>query len=214
MREMEVTAIKRSKVGKSDSKQLRKAGKIPAVVYGLEEDSLSVALDRVELEKLFRESKSKNTIFTLNFDDNTTEHVITYHIDRDPLSLKMTHVDFLRVDDNAEIKVIVPLEFVGIAPGTKAGGVLIKKRDNLEIKCVAKKIPHHITINVSELGLGDFIRVSDIDTKGEFKILTLGDDTVALVETPKNIEEEVAAAAAPADSKTASTPASKETKKG
>ncbi len=193
---MELTAKKRSKTGKSENKRLRKEGQIPSVIYGLDKESTAISLTRTELEKLYRDSKSKNTIFTMMFDDKTTEHVITYRIDRDALSLKITHVDFLRVDDNAEIKVTIPIVYEGIAPGTKMGGVLVKKMDKLDIKCIAKRIPHHITIELGSLGLGQSIRIKDIQTGDKFKILSQSENTVVFIDSPRNTEDDLDEASA------------------
>ena len=183
MEKATLKAQKRNEIKKNSIKPLRKNGLIPSVIYGDKKDSLTVTVDSVEFEKALRTEFGKNTILKLEIDDNgktIIEQVVTYNVQRNVLTQQITHIDFLRVVAGNEIKITVPLTFDGVAPGTKRGGVLIKKLNRIQIKTLPKNIPSSVSVDLSSLNVGEFINVSQLDVK-DFTILTTPTDSVVRI---------------------------------
>lgn len=181
---MKLTLKKRAADGKSKVKMLRKEGFIPGVVYGLNEDPVSVVTTPREIIDLFKNPMKQNVIFEADI-EGKKESLITYKIDKDPITRQILHMDFLRVEKDKKIKVNVPLELTGSAPGQKRGGFLVVKTSTLRIFSVPVNIPTKIVIDLSELQIGDFIKVKDIDTKGHYDLITNLDDTIVRVAAPR-----------------------------
>ena len=185
----------RDELRKNKVKKLRAEGLIPGVIYGNGKENTNIAVNAVAFEKALRTDYLKNTVLKLNIQngkESSDDMVITYTIQRDVITNFITHIDFLRVDKNTKIKLNIPLKFTGVAPGTKKGGVLIKKMEYLEIAVLPENIPAFITIDMSALETGDFISVSDIDANG-FTVLSNPENSIVRVASPRvEVEEEPA----------------------
>lgn len=178
----------RNETKKNKVKKLRSEGLIPAVVYGLNKDSISLTLNRSEVLKAYKNDFGTNTIIELNITDgnNTSkETVLTYGLEVDAITNSIKHIDFIRLDDNVKVKTTIPIELTGSAPGLKRGGVLVKKTDVLKVKCLPKNILKTIQVDLSEQQVGDFIRVKDIQVDN-IEILTSPDDTIVRIAAPRN----------------------------
>jgi large subunit ribosomal protein L25 len=164
MKTFELKVEKRSTKGKNDARRSRSAGKIPAVVYGAGKPTVSVSVDRVALSDVFREGASENTVFLLKLEGtDQSRHAMIKELQRDPATRKAQHVDFVRVLMDAKIRVKVGLEAVGIAVGVKTeGGILEIIQREVELECLPGAIPEKIPVDVSELKIGDLIRLSDV----------------------------------------------------
>lgn len=182
---------KRSVTNKNKVKQFRHSGRIPAVIYGSQQESVAVTVSESEYYKLLKNKFGKNTVISLSISDGeqtTTEQVISYSVDIDPLSRKITHVDFLRVEEGKPVKVNIPLSFNGVAPGTKVGGTLIKKLDTLTIKSDPANIPLKLDVDLSTLDVGSFLTASDI-CGDEFELVTFSKNIVVRIEAPRKKED-------------------------
>ncbi len=169
---------------------LRSAGKLPAVIYGPKEESTPLTLDRVEFEKLFKQT-GESSVIVLNGLD-TPKEVLVHDVAFDALRGGMTHVDFYAIEAGKEITMNIPLEFIGEAPAIKLGGTLTKVLHEIEITCMPKDIPQHIDVDVSVLD--DFekqIHVKDLVIPKGVTLETSLEDVVALVQA---VQEEVEAA--------------------
>ena len=164
MKTFELTVEKRSHKGKNEARRSRAAGKIPAVVYGAGKPTVSVAVDRVALSNVFREGAGENTIFLLKLEGtDQSRHAMIKELQRDPATRKAQHVDFVRVLMDTKIRVRVTLEAVGTAVGVKTeGGILEIITREVEIECLPGAIPEKIPVDVSELKIGDLVRLSDV----------------------------------------------------
>ena len=164
MKTFELSVEKRSTKGKNEARRSRAGGKIPAVVYGAGKPTVAVSVDRVALSDVFREGASENTIFLLKLEGtDQSRHAMIKELQRDPATRKAQHVDFVRVLMDTKIKVKVTLEAVGIAVGVKTeGGILEIIQREVEIECLPGAIPEKIPVDVSELKIGDLIRLSDV----------------------------------------------------
>jgi large subunit ribosomal protein L25 len=182
----------RTKHGSHYADRLRKQGKIPAVLYGHKEATVSLAVNRDELAKAIRKGARVLDLKT----DGETQKALVNEIQWDHLGLELVHVDFKRVDIHERIHVTVPIEIRGIAPGVTAGGVLDQPIHALHIECLALAIPQSIRVNIGELQIDGVIHVSDLHLPEGVKALDDPDAVVVHVKQP--VVEAEAAPAAPA----------------
>jgi large subunit ribosomal protein L25 len=183
---------KREKTGKQ-LEALRKEGKLPAVVYGPKQEATVISLDKGAFEKMLRESGESTVINLVGLGDEV--EVLVHDVAFNPAKGGVIHVDFYAIEKGKEIKVHVPLEFVGEAPATKVGGSLTKILHEIEVTCKPTALPKHIVVDVSSLD--DFekqIQIKDLEIPKGVKVEHDGDEVVALVqEVQEEPESEVAA---------------------
>src|SRR6266567_2186979 len=147
----ELEISRREIMGKA-TKRLRKAGIIPANIFGHQEPSLAVQVDAVTFERLRRSHGARNIISLRMPDSESVQTALIRHVQHNPRTGKITHVDFFRVSMSERINVRVPLRFVGEAPAVlNANGVLLHLMDSIELECVASDIPEYIEVNISGL---------------------------------------------------------------
>jgi len=192
----------REELGKNKVKKLRSEGLIPAIVYGDGNTSIPVSVEAKALAKVYKNELKFNTpikIVISGGDKPIEENVISYNFEVDALSQKVTHIDFLKLTEGVPIKTTTPIALEGIAPGTKAGGVLIQKLKEITLKCLPKNIPSKILVDISQLQIGDDIKVSDInEAYPDFEFLISHANAIVRIEAPrvKGVDEEIAEAAA------------------
>jgi large subunit ribosomal protein L25 len=197
MKTVELEVAKRSSVGKGAARQARAAGKIPAVVYGAGKPNVPISVDEKALADVFRKGAGENAIFLLKLaGSDQSRHAMIRELQRDPLSRKPQHVDFLRVLMDVRIRVYVPIEVVGTARGVKTeGGILDLVTREIEIESLPGNIPAHLPVDVSELGIGDAVRVGDIPVPEGVSIVDNPDKVLVHVAHPTREEEPAAAVA-------------------
>lgn len=189
---------------KNAARRIRVDGKIPAVVYGAGQDSLSVAVDPRQVTRILNSETGHNTIFDLTLDGSKTKAMIV-DWQYEPIKGKLLHIDVKRIAMDKKLAVMVPVELVGEPAGVKQqGGILEQMLREVEIECLPGDIPSHIDVDVSELVFGKVLRVVDLPHGDKFKFLTDENQPVAHVTTVKEevvaTPEAVAAeAAAPAE---------------
>ena len=190
---MELTVEKRDIT--TNSNTLRRAGKIPAIVYGRSEASTPITLDRKIFEKLYREA-GESTVITLKglgAPKDALIHEVAVH----PVSGAAMHADFYAIQKGQTVTVSVPLEFEGVSPAVKdLGGTLVKVMHELEIECEPKDLPQYIVVDISKLKtLDDKIEVKDLKLPASAKLSIDPEEAVALV----SVTEEETDDAAPMD---------------
>lgn len=159
----DVVVYPRTGTGKEATGRLRREGLTPAVVYGLKEDPVAVATYPKAVSKVLRSEKGSNTVLNLSLDGtDETRHVMIKTVDRDPLTDRLTHIDFIRIDMEKPVRTVIPVEVTGVPKGVKLGGVLTHARHEVEVDCLPQHIPGVIRADVSDLGLDDALRVSDL----------------------------------------------------
>lgn len=187
-------AEKRAERGKQLEK-LRKAGKLPGVVYGPKEETTALTLEKTVFEKLFRDA-GESTIITLQGIGEDKE-VLVHDVAFDPVKGGPIHVDFYAIERGKELTLDVPLEYEGEAPAVKLGASLTKVLYEVEVTCRPSKLPQYIVVDVSTLDdFGKQIHVSDLVAPEGVKIENDPNEVVALVQ---EVEEEVEEAPAPID---------------
>jgi large subunit ribosomal protein L25 len=197
MKTIELAVERRETRGKNNARRTRAGGKIPAVVYGAGKETVPINVDLRALSDAFRAGAGENAIFLLKLQgSNQTRHAMIKDFQRDPLSRRPVHLDFVRVLMDTKIRVRVPVEVVGIARGVKTdGGILDFVTREIEIECLPGNIPEHLPIDVSDLGIGDALRVSDMTAPQGVVVVDDEEKVVLHVAHPTHEEAPVAAEA-------------------
>lgn len=172
-KDITVTAEVRASRGKNEARRTRRAGQIPAVVYGAYQDPVSVAVNPREINKIVRSNTGLNTIFTLAIAGGETTPVMVVDQQVDPIKGTLLHADLKRIDLAKRIRISVPVHTEGEAAGVKVqGGLLEIITRSIEIECLPDEIPEGFTVNVSELMIGQAKRGSDVELSGSMKLLS------------------------------------------
>lgn len=192
---VELKAGKREELGKK-AKKVRKAGLIPAVVYGRKFKSTPISVNMKEFTKNVLQSEAgQNLLFTLKITEDgkgKSVPVITHHVERNPLTDDIIHLDLMHVIMDEAIKTTVPVELIGVPIGVKEdGGVLVHGPREIEVKCLPGDIPDKFVLDVSALKINDSLHVSDIKVSKKVEILISKSEMLANVSPPTK-EEEVA----------------------
>jgi large subunit ribosomal protein L25 len=194
-----LNAHTRKRSGSGAINSLRREGLIPAVVYGKTTPSFNIRLNRKEVENVLHHSASEQILVNLTVEDmNETKLALIQDVQHNPLTGKITHLDFHAIREDEHIHAKVPLELVGECPGVKAGGLLEHLIHTLEIKCLPKDLPETLTADVTHLELNGALHIRELKLPDGVKASANGDVIVALVSEPKVAAETAAAPAADA----------------
>jgi len=188
---VKLAAQRRSETGKGAARTLRRSGYVPAVVYGHGEETQACKLEWRELEKVLTSVHWENTVIDLNMDNGKTANVLIREVQLHPCRPEVLHVDFLAIHKDEKVKLDVPIEIVGVAPGVKEGGILEHHRMEVEIRCLPSNIPASLEINVSGLAMGDVASVRDLVVPEGVEILSDLDGTICSVVPPAVLKQEV-----------------------
>lgn len=181
----------REERGKNSMRRLRLAGQLPAVVYGEKKEPLAVSVDPRAVEKILHSEAGHNAIFTLQIKGHGKTSAMIKDWQYEPVKGELLHIDFLRIALDVRLKVNVPVVTAGEPVGVRQqGGVLEFINREIEIECLPADIPDHLTIDISELKIGQSFRVGDLKTDRRYQVLTDADQVIVHVVAPKGIEEE------------------------
>jgi len=175
-----VEVVSRTETGKNACRRIRAAGKIPANVYGLGLAPFAVAVNPRSIEEVLKMGSGRNTIFRLSLaGGKETRDVMLRELQRDPVSGKLIHVDFARLDLSKPVTVSVPVRLVGEAEGVKnEGGIMDFVQRSVLVSCLPLEIPDQVAVDVSQLHLNQNLAVKDIEF-GEG--ITVLDDPASIV---------------------------------
>lgn len=160
----EVQAEARTDEGKGASRRLRRAGKVPAVVYGTEKKPVSISVDHNQFIRHLAEEAFYAHILTLVIDGKKNQ-VVLKDLQRHPANdNKIIHADFLRIDAKHEMTMTIPLHFINEekAVGVKAGGQIAHLMTEVEITCLPKDLPEYIEVDTAKLGMDEYIHLSEL----------------------------------------------------
>lgn len=177
--------------GKSNASSIRKEGRVPAVVYG-SQGNTHLTLDPMDLRPLVYSPQFKLAEVSVG---GKTAKCILKEVQFHPVTDEIMHVDFLKLEDGKTIKVEVPVNIVGAAPGVKVGGKLIKKLRKVKIKTLSENLVSSMDLDVSTLKLGHSRRVRDIKAIDGIEIMNAPGIPVASVEIPRALRSAQDAAA-------------------
>ena len=196
-------ATPRSDTGKNSARKMRASGRIPAVVYGHGEETRMLSVDAHELELLFTRVHWENTVIGLDIEgERGGVRALVREVQAHPFRGDVLHVDFLQIHAGEKVNVEVPIRLIGAAPGVKLGGILMNTINDLEVRCLADRIPEYIEVDVSHLGINDSVHLREITLPEGVEALIDGDRTICSVTPPTVVAvetptEEVAAPAEP-----------------
>lgn len=197
---LDIIAQSRTSEGTGSVNRLRKAGSIPAVVYGRKTPPTNVQVDTKTFTKLLESSASDNILVSLKIGE-TEQLALVQEVQHDHLRGGILHVDFHAVALDEEIHAGVPLNLVGESPGAKAGGLLEAIHHTLEVRCFPKDLPDAIDVDISDLQAGKGIHVGDLKLPEGVRAKLADGVVLIMCEEPKVVEETPAAAAKPAKGK-------------
>ena len=181
----------RNSTGKGSARAARRAGRIPAIIFGDKKETISIDIEEREYKKIMNQSGIFSRLLDLSV-DGKTNLVLTRDIQFHPVSENPLHVDFLRIGKGSNINVSVPVSFINeeLSPGLKTGGVLNTVRFELELMCPADSIPEKIEINLEGLVVGDTIKISSVNLPdGVSSTITDRDFTIATIAAPTVMSE-------------------------
>lgn len=186
-------AQKRDSKGKGAARKLRETGRVPAVLYGRELETLHLSVDAHEAENLFRSISVDNTIVDLKVDGEKEPYpTLVREIQAHPWKSSLLHIDFLRIQQGVAVDVDVPVHLLGTPKGVKDdGGVLEQSIHDLPVRCIPSAIPESIDVDVSGLGLNDVLHVSDLPLQEGIEVRIPGERTICSVAVPRVVEEPV-----------------------
>jgi large subunit ribosomal protein L25 len=191
MATVSLNATSRTDIGKGPARKVRAQGMIPAVIYRAGSPATSITINPHEIENAFRSTGNRNTL--VDIDVGGTNFVcLVKATQRDPVNARLMHIDFFQVDDNETVDVSVPVTTTGKAAGVTAGGRLQIIVRDLNIRCKPGDIPDAVPVDVTEMIVGDFVRVSEINAPGDSEIIAPNDYNVIAV-LGKRLELEVEA---------------------
>jgi len=188
---IELKANIRDSVGKSQARALRRAERIPAVLYGPGTEPVLLSVDINDLEKALKKSTASQAILNLSIHngENTSRTAMIKELQTHPVSRNYLHVDFYEISMDRKIRVKVPVVVKGKSQGVELGGILQIIRRELEILCLPTEIPETIEIDVTDLDIGDSIHVKEIPFQGDIEVPADVNFTVITMLAPKTEEE-------------------------
>lgn len=176
--------------GKGASRRLRRAGKVPAILYGGNEPPRMLILDQQNLLTLLVDERFYTTIISLKV-NGETQRAILKDVQRHPARNQVLHIDLQRVLEDQKIRMRVPLHFVGenVAPGVKAqAGVVSRMLSEVEVSCLPKDLPEHLVVDLSEMEINQMKRLSDIPLPEGVELVDLvhgHDEAVVSIHHPR-----------------------------
>jgi large subunit ribosomal protein L25 len=213
----ELNAEFRETQGKGASRRLRRANKVPAILYGGHREPRALALDHTKLLLMLDNERFYSTIINLKVGD-VSQAAVLRDVQRHPARNAVLHVDLLRVLEDEKIRITIPLHFKGdgAAPGVKKGGVVSHLRNDIEVSCLPKDLPEFVEVDVSHMDINELLHLSDLKLPAGVEILELSHGRNSPIvsvhharaeEVDQPTEEQAAAAAAAAAAPVAGAPA-------
>jgi large subunit ribosomal protein L25 len=215
---MELSAARRRGSGKEVARKLLSRGKVPGIMYGKGLATRSIEFDRRDLEKFLSVARRGTVIVRMNVQDEgeaKESYAVLKDVQTNPRDDRVIHVDFYEVAFGKKFRIEVPIRIRGKAAGIEQGGILEQVRRSLEVECLPKDVPEFLEVDVTPLGIGDSLHLSDVKfpegVEPEEKDMTT---TIVAVHAPR-IEEVVSVApveevAAAAEGVSVAEPAEKE----
>ena len=180
MKKHEIVGYQRANLGKSESKTLRAEGFVPGVLYG-GQNQVHFYAPTI----LFRQLLSTPDAYEVTLNIEGTEYkAILQDTQFHPVNDMLLHADFLEIVDGKDVKVEVPVRFVGTAPGVQKGGKLLQKVRKLKLKGPADRIPDYVDVNVDDLDMGRTIKVNAVQLEG-VEILENPSNPIVSIEIPR-----------------------------
>lgn len=193
MNNIELKVETRTTTGNSPARALRRAGRIPAVLYGSGSEPVMLSVDTMEMETIIKEGSVGRSIFNLAVDGGKKIRAsMIKELQTHPVTRDILHIDFYEVNMDRKVKVMVPVTANGKSVGVEMGGMLQIIRRELEVLCLPNAIPQEIAIDITDLDIGDSVHVEDIALEGDVEIAHEVNFTVLTILSAKKAEAEAA----------------------
>lgn len=182
----------RSETGKGAARRLRQKGFIPAVIYGHKMKTLPVFLSELEFTRIYRRLAGRQTMLELTVlaeNEESRYQGFLQDIQQNPLSDRFLHLDFHRIQTTEAIRMAIPIELVGEAPGEKMGGIVDQLLREVEVEALPSDLPEKFTVDISSLQIGDAVSVAELVKDEKVKMLTPLNESVVTILAPKKVEE-------------------------
>jgi large subunit ribosomal protein L25 len=190
--QLTLPAETRDRAGKGASRELRNQGRVPAVVYGANQEPLSIHVEEKLLAKMLSSGHFMNSVVMIDAGGQTTRTLpkdVQFH----PVTSRPVHVDFFRISEHSKVTVNVPVRFTDEeeSPGIKRGAVLNIVRHDLELSCDAAEIPDDVVVSLKGLDVGDSIHISSVELpQGAVSTITDRDFTIATIVAPSALKSD------------------------
>lgn len=185
-----IKAEKRENFGKNASRVVRRAGRVPAILYGPGMDNVALTLEKKDLFSILKSETGENTLFVVSFNSEKKDAMIK-ELQINPVSDELLHVDLIQIAMDKMIRVAVPVVLVGEAVGVKTdGGFVDFSSREIEVECLPTDIPENIEVDISELHLHQSIKVGEISPPEGTKVTSDFDMVIVLIQAPSKEEEE------------------------
>ena len=188
MKSLEIVGFKRANLGKKDAKALRLASYVPCVLYG--------GTEQVHFSApaiLFRELLYTPEVHIVDLNvEGTHYRAIVQDAQFHPVNEMLLHVDFLELQEGKEVKMDVPIKYVGVSPGVLAGGKLVSKLRKLKVKATPENLPDYVEVDISDMALGKSIKVNKVEARN-YTILTNALAPIATVTIPRALKGQLQA---------------------
>ena len=189
--QLDMAAQPRAERGKNAARRLRAAGKVPAVLYGLGKDSVSVSLDGKEITRLLQSPSGHNQILNLKVSGGETAPVMASDWQVDPVRGHLLHVDMRRIDLSQPVEVNVSVHIIGVSQGTREqGGHDEVVNREVAVRALPMDVPEKIEVDVTAMALGESVRVENLPEPDQYSFLSRPDMLLVHCVTPKVAEEE------------------------
>ena len=183
---LELKAKMRENTGKGYARTLRQQGRVPAVFYGPDTETISLSVSAHDLELLLKKSDSRQQLVNLAMDEGgATRSAMIKELQTQPVSDSLLHVDFFEVAMDRKIRVRVPVVVTGNSVGIEMGGLLQIVRREIEVLSLPLEVPESIEIDITDLDVGDSIHVDEIPLEGDVEIPADVNFTVLTILSPK-----------------------------
>lgn len=187
MKTIEIIGFKRANLGKRESKQLRLDSNVPSVLYG-GKDQVHFYAPMFLFRDLVYTPNAHKVSLTV---DNKTYECILQEIQYHPVNEMILHADFLQLNAEKEVKMEIPVKFIGVAPGVQKGGKLVQKLKKIKIKALPADLPDFIEVDINKLELNKSVKVGDV-IPNKFTLLVNKNLPIATVEVPRALKGDAA----------------------
>ena len=187
-----IRGLVRDRIGTGGARELRREGRLPAIIYGANQDPLAISLDPRDVNKGLVGGWFFSTVFDIDIGAGEAERVLPRDVQYHPVTDRPQHVDFLRVtgETRIHVEVVVVFQNEELSPGLKRGGVLNVVRHTIEVVCAVSIIPERFEVDLTGMDIGDSVHVSAITMPdGVESAITDRDFTIATVSAPTVMEE-------------------------
>lgn len=176
---------KRDETGTLRMRRLRKAGRIPAVLYGRGKDCVSISIDTRDVDRMIRTGRH-----IVDLGGDVKDSALVKEVQWDAFGTEVLHLDLARIDASEAVEISLSVELRGVAPGTRSGGVVKHQLHEIAIRCAADKLPENLEANINELELNGVITAGDLELPESAELLCDPGDVVVLCAEPTAKAEE------------------------